>query len=223
MINQVINFRDAQLYDSDVALFTEFMWLNDNAIHFYFAYLHQYVCNESTRVLFADPAVVSCLLLQCDDDQDLKEMTCGWKLHEKELCFFPVNNRQSFEEYGSHWSLIVFRKNEKGLEHYDSSEPLNEAAAIRTCDMLRRVFQLSTDDDEVLRSADVNYGIIKRSCAQQANEYDCGMHVLLVAEYLTKAHFKSVNCSLQEYVSPMKIRERRLEIPSLIKRLQENA
>nr|CCA16822.1 SUMO protease putative [Albugo laibachii Nc14] len=217
MASQVINLRDAQMYDSDVALFTEFTWLNDNAIHFYFEYIHQFVCNASSRVLFVDPAVVSCLLLQCDEDEELMEMICGWNLHEKELCVFPVNDRKSSDEYGTHWSLIVFHKNENQWEHYDSSEPSNQAAAIRAYGMLQRVFQLSMDTYDT-----TNCELTQRPCRQQENNYDCGMHVLLVAEYLSKKHFGCVDCSLQEYVNPERIRDTRLGIPSLIKRLRSD-
>ena len=35
----IINYYDALLYNTDIQLFTNKQWLNDNSIHFYFKYI----------------------------------------------------------------------------------------------------------------------------------------------------------------------------------------
>ena len=63
-----INYRDAVLERSDLALFAPPAWLNDRALHFAMKLLE----DDSTRSwLLLDPAVYAFLMLQCDfDDAD---------------------------------------------------------------------------------------------------------------------------------------------------------
>ncbi|KAI9983272.1 hypothetical protein PInf_007216 [Phytophthora infestans] len=75
MARQVLNYHDVQLYESDAALFTGHQWLNDNAINFYLQYLTQTVARRD--VLLMDPAVVSCLLHQCEDEDEYQELAIG--------------------------------------------------------------------------------------------------------------------------------------------------
>ncbi|KAI9905460.1 hypothetical protein PsorP6_013645 [Peronosclerospora sorghi] len=78
MGGQVLNYHEVQLYESDVTLFRNRQWLNDNAINFYFQYLTQ--TRASKSVLLMDPAVVSCLLHQCEDEDEYRELAKGLDL-----------------------------------------------------------------------------------------------------------------------------------------------
>ncbi|KAI9917435.1 hypothetical protein PsorP6_012570 [Peronosclerospora sorghi] len=78
MAKQVLNYHDVQLYESDVTLFRNCQGLNDNAINVYFHYLTQ--SRASTSVLLMDPAVVSCLLHQCEDEDEYRELAKGLDL-----------------------------------------------------------------------------------------------------------------------------------------------
>ncbi|KAI9914307.1 hypothetical protein PsorP6_007150 [Peronosclerospora sorghi] len=83
MAKQVLNNHDVQLYESDVALFRNLQWLIDNAINFYFQYLTQ--TRASKSVLLMDPAVVSCLLHQCEDEDEYRELAKGLDLARRHL------------------------------------------------------------------------------------------------------------------------------------------
>ena len=63
-----INYRDAVLERSDLALFAPPHWLNDRALHFAMKLLED---DSTTGWLLLDPAVYAFLMLQCDfDDAD---------------------------------------------------------------------------------------------------------------------------------------------------------
>ena len=74
-----INYRDAVLERSDLALFAPPHWLNDRAIHFAMKLLE----DDSTKSwLLLDPAVYAFLMLQCDFEETAGGVagsaTFGW-------------------------------------------------------------------------------------------------------------------------------------------------
>ena len=71
-----INYRDAVLERSDLALFAPPHWLNDRAIHFAMKLLE----DDSTKSwLLLDPAVYAFLMLQCDfeDEDEVSDLRRG--------------------------------------------------------------------------------------------------------------------------------------------------
>ncbi|KAI9895352.1 hypothetical protein PsorP6_019097 [Peronosclerospora sorghi] len=104
MAKQVLNYHDVQLYESDVALFRNRQWINDNAINFYFQYLTQTRAWKS--VLLMDPAVVSCLLHQCEDEDEYRELAKGMDLARRHLYIIPVTDNETLDGNSSHWSLL---------------------------------------------------------------------------------------------------------------------
>lgn len=231
----VLNYHDAQLYNSDVALFTHSQWLNDNAINFYFQFLYQTLCvsgdqsqqRDASDVLFVDPAVLSCMMLQCDDDDEYQELASGLQLQQKQLCFIPVNNNERFGGESSHWSLLVYHRATHSFEHFDSSSDCNTRAAKRIMSTFEKMLWLCAGSSEAGANAvaDAVTFVNVRDAPQQRNGYDCGMYVLVVAEYLCRQHVMSLSgakplSSLQEFVTPERVTKTRLEMPALICRLQ---
>lgn len=56
---------DAQVTEGDQVLFKPPGWLNDRCINFYFRVLEHEEFSDRPDLLFMDPAVVSCMLIQC--------------------------------------------------------------------------------------------------------------------------------------------------------------
>lgn len=137
----LLNYHDAILYDSDVAILTNSSgWLNDQCIHFFEKILeydssfheidgsNQIIGSPGTNIStngalrFIDPSVVSFMKLQCTDDDEFQDLACGLNLQPNEnIVFLPVNDSSVLEEGNcSHWSLLVlFIKQKQGF-HFDS-------------------------------------------------------------------------------------------------------
>lgn len=221
MPKQLLNYHDVQLYDSDVALFTEQgAWLNDNTINFYFQYLFQSLCvaqGRASELLLMDPAVVSCMMLQCEDDDEYAELGQGLQIQSRKICFLPVNDNQEFGGDSSHWSLLVYYCDARRFEHYDSSSGHNTQAAKRVSETFQTLLRASSAEKSAGKASFQNV----RDCPQQRNGYDCGMYVLRLAEYLCKQYLQQADLpAMKDYVTPQQITQMRRTMPELIKKLQ---
>ncbi|RLN63623.1 hypothetical protein BBJ29_002877 [Phytophthora kernoviae] len=168
MPRQVLNYHDVQLYDSDVALFSSQQWLNDNAINFYLQYLAQTRCLSD--VLLMDPSVVSCLLHQCEEEDEYADLAGGLALKDKQLCLIPVSDNEALGGQSSHWSLLLFQDGH--FRHFDSSGGHNKHSARRIAqafEVLLRAVDRHDGDGAAEQVDDVE------DAPQQQNGYDCGI------------------------------------------------
>ncbi|KAL3658776.1 hypothetical protein V7S43_016145 [Phytophthora oleae] len=212
MAQQVLNYHDVQLYDSDVALFAGRHWLNDNAINFYLQYLTQ-TCAPSD-VLLMDPAVVSCLLHQCEDEDEYQDLARGLSLQGKKLCIIPVTDNDSLGGDSSHWSLLLYQNSK--FRHFDSSSGHNQHAAQQIAESFELLLQAAGRHDGASGPVEE-----VQDAPQQRNGYDCGMYVLVLAEYLCHQHKDEMTMRLQDYATPQRVTDLRLQMPQLIKKLQD--
>ncbi|EQC40895.1 hypothetical protein SDRG_01960 [Saprolegnia diclina VS20] len=204
-----IRFHDAQLYERDLALFPRNQWLNDAAVHFYLTMIHYEMCGGADDVLLMDPAVASCMLLQCDDPEDLADLANGLDLHTKALVLLPVNDRSSFASQGTHWALLVYRQATNAFEFYDSSSNHNIDSAYE----LARVLLLALGQDPATATVQA------MACAQQTNGVDCGIYACLTAEWISRrfvSHGATPAESLTGYVTPARVRSVRASMPSTV-------
>lgn len=126
------NYHDVVIYQQDIDLFTKNAWLNDTAMNLYGMYVYQTMCDPVDGVLVLDASVVGYLALLdlTQDLDDAQELVSGLQLIEKSVVYFPINNNgHSPHDSGSHWSLLVWRRQESAFEHYDSNQRSNEGAA----------------------------------------------------------------------------------------------
>ncbi|GMF21292.1 unnamed protein product [Phytophthora lilii] len=217
MARQVLNYHDVQLYASDVALFAGRQWLNDNAVNFYLQFLTQTLAPAD--VLLMDPAVVSCLLHQCEDEDEFRDLASGVALARRQLCLIPVSDNDALGGDSSHWSLLLFRDGK--FRHFDSSAGHNKHAAKRVAKAFAQLL-------EAIGRHDAHEGAKAveevRDAPQQQNGYDCGMYVLVLAEYFCRQYVgETETLSLLEYATPQRVTELRLQMPQLIERLQKEA
>eukprot|EP00903_Cladosiphon_okamuranus_P006735 g6570.t2 len=196
---QVLNYHDAVIYDTDVGLFGDGGWLNDSCINWFFRVLEHEVFPGRQELLFMDPAVVSCMMNQCDDEEELVDLGRGLDLGSRSMVFVPVNNATGPLSRGSHWSLLVFERetgqrgaagnndNNGGsisgrqrFRHFDSSEGSNRTPAELTAAKFSQMLGKSVvgGGDSSSRVEHV------RDAPQQSNGFDCGMYTVLLARRL---------------------------------------
>jgi glutaredoxin len=225
----LLSYHDACLYEADLQRFTDDQWLNDNCINLFFAYVRYHAllvrrevpaagALRADQCLFVDPSVVACLVIQCDEDDEIQELGEGLNLVCKELIFIPVNDSTNFDTSSSHWSLMVYRKSDNSFSHYDSVASSNLVSANKTANKFRKLLSLSKALDIKAKKKPVEE--IKKA-PQQKNGHDCGMIMCMVAEHLAleacgMASFKR----LADAVTPKKVSEQRkkmVEIVSMLK------
>ena len=113
------------------------------------------------------------MLLQCTDEEKL-DLAKSLRLDERKSVLIPVNDSCSLNDRGMHWSLLIFHRDSRHLDHYDSSRGYNHKAADRVAKVFGELLSLQVKVNEV------------DSSPQQSNGYDCGMFVLLTAEWFVR-------------------------------------
>ncbi|KAL7576405.1 hypothetical protein ACA910_018210 [Epithemia clementina (nom. ined.)] len=122
----IVNYHDACIYARDLALVeSPTAWLNDACIHFYTTFLQQLQKKrfpDHNKIRFLDPAVISFLMHQCQDEDELREFASGSSCENFEgaqttegLCLLvPINDQfmashdtWAVPSAGMHWSLLV--------------------------------------------------------------------------------------------------------------------
>jgi sentrin-specific protease 8 len=210
-----LNFHDAVVYETDVKLLVNPDWLNDACINFIFRWFEHETFKGSTDLLFLDPCVVSCLMIQCDDEEEVLELAEGLDLSSRRYTFIPVNNSLSFDTMGRHWSLLVCDHGASGADtfkHYDSAGGMNEAAATATAEKFWTMLQQQGACPAVEAG----------ETPQQQNGYDCGMHTVMTAEIIAAAGAtaRAEPPALAAGLSPPRVSARRVEFAECIRKLR---
>ncbi|CAN0052259.1 unnamed protein product [Ectocarpus sp. 12 AP-2014] len=206
-MTQVLNYHDAVVYDTDVALFGDGEWLNDNCINWFFRVLEHEVFPGRTDLLFMDPAVVSCMMNQCDDLEEYEDLGRGLELATRSTVFVPVNNAAGPFSRGSHWSLLVCdrgiaggdeRRSRWRFRHFDSSEGSNRTPAeLTAAKFVQMLGEKIVEEEKPSRVEHV------RDAPQQRNAFDCGMYTILLAERLaSKAAAATTAASQRSSTTP---------------------
>jgi sentrin-specific protease 8 len=185
-----IDFYSVELLDGS-------FWLNDQIIAFYFQYLESHVFKDHLRsLLFIPPAVTQ--LIKMSPTKDTKSIIDSLDPRSrKKIFFFAVNDNESSQAGGTHWSLLVFSKPESTFFHFDSIANINRSAALK----ISRLLQIG------LNCPTANFQ--DHDCAQQINSFDCGVHLLANAEnianfFLKNEVVKDVPSVTQQNISNMR-------------------
>lgn len=203
----LLNFHDATLYESDLELLgSPIAWLNDNIIHYALTSLQQRYAPAAIH--FLDPAVISFLMHQCTDDEDLLEFTEGnANLLQAKRILCPINDghipsEQWQRQSGTHWSLLIIEQSNGDNAHYyhwDSVRGSNARAAQAVADKFAVIFQNNATPT-----------VVECASQQQVNGYDCGLHVLAAAEFLAPLETLHTNSLLGHNTNLLELR-RQLE------------
>ena len=107
----VASLEDSIVRQSDLQLLDGPHWLNDSLIGFYFEFLHQRKFESSSRVCFISPEVSQFLKLA--SAVEIPVFLDPLHLEEKETVLMAVNNASDpTQPGGSHWSLLIFTRQE---------------------------------------------------------------------------------------------------------------
>lgn len=188
----LLNYNDACIYSSDLSLLeNSSSWLNDACINFQMTRLQNKEENDksSMSMLFVDPCVISYLMHQCQDDDEIIDLSNNLQLCKKNIVFIPINdnNGESFQSTmsnGNHWSLLLVilsnSDNKVHYLHFDSSKRYNCSSARIVSKKISYLLMLSDyeGDTEVVN-------VIECKTPQQRNGYDCGVFVLALTEILS--------------------------------------
>lgn len=127
---------------------------------------------------------------------------------------FAINNNEDvdFASGGTHWSLLVYRRDYNCFEHYDSMDGMNLRIA-KKCVSIIKPFICS----------DVSSAKFEEPWTpQQENGYDCGVYVMAIAQTLCKAYVDGIKSSsectslLRDCVTPNTVSDMRHSIWELI-------
>ena len=116
MDDKVLDYHDTILRVRDVSLLTgPTNWLNDAILTFYFAYLENDKYASLRRSVSFVDASVSFLVANVAVS-DVTNILEPLGLTTRRVVVFSVSNNEdvAVPEGGSHWSLLVFRKGERG-------------------------------------------------------------------------------------------------------------
>ncbi|CAG5096691.1 Oidioi.mRNA.OKI2018_I69.XSR.g14736.t1.cds [Oikopleura dioica] len=167
----VISYHDSVLRQSDLALLSAPNWLNDQIISFFYEYLSNEEINDP-RIGYVDPSLVQLVKL-CAEPFEADAMLQSLNLSAKEIVLIPINDEESGNAGGTHWSLLVwFRQTEKFV-HFNSISNSNVKAAKRSANS----FATSI-------GAKVPFKIVDADVVAQKNTYDCGLHVLSISHQI---------------------------------------
>lgn len=163
-----LNYHDSLLRSSDIELLRGPHWLNDQIISFYFEYLQQQKFGTNENLLFISPEVTQLLKLMRGSDLEtlLKEI----RVADKDFVFFALNDNETTKAGGSHWSLLVMSRHENAFFHFDSSNKSN----LSNCEQFVKGIKSALKFN--------HFKLSSPKCLQQNNSYDCGIHVLCLAD-----------------------------------------
>ena len=166
MADIVLNFENTLLRRTDVQLLYGPFWLNDQIISFYLEFLEKVRYKDhSNQLLFVCPEVVQCVKMVSPSEIDL--FLEPLNANQKSFIFFPLNDNDEDQAGGSHWSLLVFSRNEQTFFHFDS---FVNSGNFRHCLSFARHIAAALKCPE--------FDVQTSECVQQSNGYDCGVHVL---------------------------------------------
>lgn len=163
-----LSFNETCLRTSDVQLLCGPYWLNDQIISFYYEYLERVKYKNNTDMLFVAPEVTQCM--KFSDDGELETLLNQLEAPKKPFIFFVVNDNETTQAGGTHWSLLVFSRPEKTFFHFDSWGNNNSNSSHQFVQRIKDALNCRNCHMKPIR------------CLQQANGYDCGIHVICMTD-----------------------------------------
>ena len=139
----LICYDDIDIYERDLNMLNSGCWLNDSCINYWFRKLDKKFANCTVALL--DPTVVSFLVIQATDDDEIEELASSLQLRKKNWIVAPCTNSESFSQTSSHWSLLLFHNNFDGKGNqcyfcFDSCGLHNNAASLQVAKKISLMF-----------------------------------------------------------------------------------
>ncbi|KAH8274351.1 hypothetical protein KR044_003734, partial [Drosophila immigrans] len=157
---------------SDVQLLHGPHWLNEAIVNFYFAYMEEVKYKANDDFLFLTPEMSQCMLYM--DDKELHSLLVAqYKATRRSFIFIAMNGVRARDRDGAHFTLLLASRPDKTFYHFDSYGGNNSNGSLELCNNIKDVLEMK---QARFRS---------QRCLQQTNDYDCGIHVICMADQLT--------------------------------------
>jgi len=154
---------------------TENWWLTDEEIKCAYQEIRKEI-TDHPEIKLVDPSVVRSI----QEDREISE-----DLKKAKIIFFPINNSENHEtgDSGSHWTLLVYSKEEENFYLYDSLKDFNEHYQRQQINEKK----LAENVGKELYGRE-SHTIVedKQNNAQQKNRSDCGVFVIAYTQALIK-------------------------------------
>ena len=178
----LITYKSCSIKKSDIDCLSDYQYLNDLIISFYYEILNEkYTSND---IILLDPAVSMSIIF----DQDLDDINnCIFQpleMKNKKFIFVPINDNTKIEYKinGSHWALNIIDVNNNTIYYLDSM--LNNISNAKIS--VRKFQKLFGKKFNFVYALENTY---------QTNSSDCGMFVLgfteTILKYLKEKNFNS--------------------------------
>ena len=178
----LITYKSCSIKKSDIDCLSDYQYLNDLIISFYYEILNEkYTSND---IILLDPAVSMSIIF----DQDLDDINnCIFQplgMKDKKFIFVPINDNTKIEykTSGSHWALNIIDVNNNTIYYLDSM--LNNISNAKIS--VRKFQKLFGKKFNFVYALENTY---------QTNSSDCGMFVLgfteTILKYLKEKNFNS--------------------------------
>lgn len=205
----VLSYQDSLLRRSDVALLEGPHWLNDQVIGFAFEYFtSECFKGLGEAIVFISPEVTQFIkCASCSNELELFLEPLG--LAKRQWVFLAVNDNTNQTAGGTHWSLLLFRRDAGHFAHYDSQSGSNSLHGRHIASKL-----------EPFLGTERKLPFVEETCPSQQNSYDCGMYVICVTEVLCEKTKTEGSPRLPvETITPAYITQKRVEFHRLIQKL----
>ncbi|CAB4413879.1 unnamed protein product [Rhizophagus irregularis] len=206
MLTSTLYYKDAMLAPEDYGLLYDDRWLNDRCVDFYLEYLeYNYSIKEESKV---KPnllrASMSFLITNIEDAKYLAS-ALPKQIFSADIIFIPVNNKQSLESFigGSHWSLLIYVKQNNKFLYYDSANNMNSYIAYKFADKISGVLEVKRNNIVVVKTP------------QQKNGSDCGVFVLsIIDQFYQRIIELQPNSDQIDFEKILEVNEQNLLLPS---------
>lgn len=159
-------FDSVVLYQHDLDSLAPGAWITDSVIEFWLEYV-----TRDSDVGYLGPSVVHLIR---DSAQTIPIQFLDAQALYSNGILVPINDHQGEESGGSHWSLAVYYKDTNKWVYYDSmASNHNTCLAKYTCKKINDYLSGSFTFTQI-------------EISQQTNNYDCGLYVILISEYISK-------------------------------------
>ena len=178
----LITYKSCSIKQSDIDCLSDYQYLNDLIISFYYEILNEkYISND---IILLDPAVSMSIIF----DQDLDDINnCIFQplgMKDKKYIFVPINDNTKIEykTSGSHWALNIIDVNNNTIYYLDSMSSNISNAKVS----VRKFQKLFGKKFNFVYALENTY---------QTNSSDCGMFILgfteTILKYLKEKNFNS--------------------------------
>ncbi|XP_078597093.1 sentrin-specific protease 8-like [Branchiostoma floridae x Branchiostoma japonicum] len=205
----VLSFHDSCLLKSDVKLLQPPNWLNDKIIGFAFEYFERVQFQDfSSDVTFISPDVTQ--FIKYSQGDDLAPFLEPLELSSKKLVFLAVNDNANLESTGgSHWSLLLYRRDVAEFQHYDSAHGSGNSAPAK---LLAKRVQPFLGQSSNITFKEVDAPL-------QQNSYDCGVYVICNTVHLCRQLLQGDSSDIKGAVTSTSVKQKRTQLQELISSL----